>query len=67
MYLPYCEASGHSQEWVDAGKTEAAKNCLLNSAKVVAGMIYDMVLDSGLVEKAVEEFETNERDNFSRT
>lgn len=57
VYLHYCAASCHSQEWVDAGKTEGAKACLKNSAKVMAGMMYDLVLNPELVKKAREEFE----------
>ncbi|MBQ8813758.1 MAG: M20 family metallopeptidase [Lachnospiraceae bacterium] len=58
VYLPYCAASGHSQEWVDAGKTESAKSCLMNSAKVMAGMMYDIVLNPELVKNAQEQFDT---------
>ena len=60
VYLPYCTAGAHSQEWVDAGKTEAAKECLLGSAKVMAGMMYDLICDPELVKKAKEEWSWTE-------
>ena len=56
VYLPYCTAGAHSQEWVDTGKTEAAKECLLASAKVMAGMMYDLICDPELVKKAKVEW-----------
>lgn len=57
VYLPYFDAASHSQEWVDAGKTEYAEKCLMNSAKILAAMMYDIVLDPSLVEKAKTEFD----------
>lgn len=59
VYLPYFDASTHSQEWLDAGKTDAAKVCMLNSAKVLAGMINDLVLQPELVAKARNELLTD--------
>ena len=58
VYLPYTDAPGHSQEWVDAGKSEQAKTCMTNSAKVLAGMIWDLIREPDLVKKAKEEFDT---------
>lgn len=56
IYVPYSEAPSHSQAWVDAGKTECARNCLINSAKVLAGVLLDLILDPATIEKAKAEF-----------
>ena len=57
VYLPYVASPGHSPEWVNAGKTENALNCTMNSAKVLAGMLYDLITDPSLIEKAKAEFD----------
>ena len=57
IYLPYVDAPGHSQEWVDAGKTEDAKSCMMGSAKALASVMYDLIQDPDLVRQAKEEFE----------
>ena len=57
VYLPYVAAPSHSAEWLAAGKTENALACLMNSAKAMAGMLYDLILDPSLIEKAKAEFD----------
>ena len=42
-YIPYNPGASHSQEWVDAGKTHDAENCILKSAKVLASIAYDLI------------------------
>ena len=39
------DSPAHSQDWVDAGKSEQAKTCILNSAKLVAATAYDLISD----------------------
>ena len=51
--------SSHSQAYVDAGKTEAAHQCVLNGAKILAGTAYDLISDPQLVEQIKEEFIKN--------
>lgn len=60
VYLPYCTNVSHSQEWVDVGKTEAAKECLLSSAKVLAGIMHDLICNPLLVKNAYEEWNKTE-------
>ena len=58
VYLPYVDAPGHSQEWVDAGKTEVACRCMTASAKMMAGILFDLIREPDLVKKAKEEFDS---------
>lgn len=58
VYLPYVDAPGHSQQWVDAGKTEDANRCMMESAKTMAGMLYDLILNPQLIKEAKAEFDT---------
>lgn len=53
--------AAHSLGWLESGKSEDAVNCLLNSAKVVAGIGYDLITDPELVKKAKEEFDKAEK------
>ncbi len=48
--------SSHSQEYVEAGKTEAAHNCILYGAKAMAGASLDILTEDGLLESVKEEF-----------
>ena len=57
VYLTYVDAPSHSQQWVDAGKTEAAKSCMMDAAKVMAGMLYDLIMDPEQIAKAKQAFE----------
>lgn len=59
VYLPYVDAPGHTQEWVDAGKTENAKRCMTLSAKTMAGVMFDLIHDPDLIKAAKAEFDTN--------
>ena len=56
IYLPYVDAPGHSQQWVDAGKTDEAKSCMMGSAKALASVMFDLIQDPDLVRQAKEEF-----------
>ena len=39
------KAPAHSKEWIDAGKTDEARECIINSAKLLAGIAYDLITD----------------------
>ena len=54
--VEYFDAPGHSELWVENGKSEWAENCLLRSAKMLAATAYDLICDPELVRKAQEEF-----------
>ena len=47
----------HSQEYVDAGKTEAAHDCVVYGAKSIAGCAYDLVRDPSLLVGIRDEFD----------
>ena len=55
--------SSHSQEFVDAGKTEAAHNCILYGAKAIAGASMDLIMTDGLMDQVKEEFAENKKKN----
>ena len=57
IYLPYLDAPGHTDEWVAAGKTDHARNCLLTSTQMLATVMHDLVLDPEIIRKAKEEFD----------
>ena len=57
IYLPYTDAPGHSQEWLDAGKTDEARSCMTNSAKAMAGVMFDLIQNPALIKSAKEEFD----------
>ena len=57
LYIPYEDAASHSDEWVAAGKTEKAERCLMDSAKMLAAMAYDLILNPETIQKAQEEFD----------
>ena len=44
-------------EWVAAGKTDHARNCLLTSTQMLATVMHDLVLDPEIIRKAKEEFD----------
>ena len=56
IYLPYVDAPSHSDEWVAAGKTDAARRTLLLSTQMLALTVYDLVTDPAIIQKAREEF-----------
>ena len=51
--------SSHSQEYVNAGKSEDAHNCVIYGAKAIAGTAYDMITDNKILEKVKEEYAKN--------
>ncbi len=53
--------SSHSQEFIDAGKTEDAHNCVIYGAKAIAGASLDLILDPGLMKSVKEEFAENKK------
>ncbi|MFR5632653.1 MAG: M20 family metallopeptidase [Monoglobales bacterium] len=53
----------HSQEFVDAGKTEAAHNCILYGAKAIAGASLDLIMTDGLMDQVKAEFAENKKKN----
>ena len=61
-FVPEGTAS-HSQEYVDAGKTEAAHNCIIHGAKAIAGAAYDLIMTDGLMDKVKEEFAESKKKN----
>lgn len=53
----------HSQEYVDAGKSEAAHNCIIYGAKAIAGASYDLIMTDGLMDQVKEEFAESKKKN----
>lgn len=53
----------HSQEFVDAGKSEAARRCILYGAKAIAGASCDLILTDGLMQQVKDEFAENKLKN----
>lgn len=53
----------HSQEYVDAGKSEAAYNCIIYGAKAIAGASYDLIMTDGLMEQVKAEFVESKKKN----
>lgn len=58
-YVRYNSGTSHSQQWVDAGKTEEAEACILNSAKVLASIAYDLITQPDRLAAIKKEFEEN--------
>lgn len=56
VFVPYVQVPGHSPEWVEAGTSDIAATCLMNSAKVLTGMAYDLLMEPELIAQAKEEF-----------
>lgn len=48
--------SSHSQEYLDAGKSDEAHNALLISSKILAGSCYDLISDEQLFKDVRDEF-----------
>ena len=61
-FVPEGTAS-HSQEYVDAGKSEAAHNCVIYGAKAIAGASYDLITTEGLMDKVKQEFAESKKKN----
>jgi len=51
--------SSHSQEFVDAGKSEDAHDCVIYAAKALAGIGYDLITNRGILESIQTEFQKN--------
>ena len=49
-------ASSHSQEFLDAGKTEVGHNAVIYASKVLAATAYDLINNSNLLDEIKEEF-----------
>ena len=58
-YIPFNPGASHSQEWVDAGKTQDAENCILKSTKVLASIAYDLITQPEKLAAIKNEFEEN--------
>ena len=59
-FVPSGTAS-HSQEYIQAGKTENAHNCVIYGAKALAGTSWDLITDSSLLPAIEKEFEGNRK------
>lgn len=57
VYLHYTDAPGHSDDWVEAGKTDDAKRCLLQSTQMLAALMHDLVMNPEIIKAAKEEFD----------
>lgn len=51
--------SSHSQEYVDAGKSKEAHECIIYGAKAIAGATADLIENKELLKKVKEEFTAN--------
>lgn len=52
-------AAAHSQEYIEAGKTEAAHNAVIYGAKILAGTALELIENPELLKQAKEEFRKN--------
>lgn len=53
--------SSHSQEFVDAGKTQAARDCIIYGAKSIAGASMDLITKPELMDEVKAEFAENKK------
>ena len=53
--------SSHTQELVDAGKSQDAHNCIIYGAKAIAGAAFDLIREPGLMAEVKAEFEENRK------
>ena len=51
--------AAHSQEYIEAGKTEAAHDAVIYGAKILAGTALELIEDPELLKQAKEEFRKN--------
>ncbi len=58
--------SSHSQEFVDAGKTQAARDCILYGAKSIAGASMDLITKPELMDEVKAEFAENKKSSNKR-
>ena len=52
-------AAAHSQEYIEAGKTEAAHDAVIYGAKILAGTALELIEDPELLKQAKEDFRKN--------
>lgn len=52
-------AAAHSQEYIEAGKTEAAHDAVIYGAKILAGTALELIGNPELLKQAKEEFRKN--------
>lgn len=53
--------SSHSLDYVNAGKSEDAHNCVIYGAKAIAGTAYDMINDEKILQEIKEEYINNRK------
>lgn len=53
--------SSHTQEYVDAGKSEDGHNAIIFGAKAIAGAAFDLIENPELLERVKEEFTENKK------
>ncbi len=53
--------SSHTKAYVEAGKTDAAHNCVMYGAKILAGTAWDLLTSPALLKKVKEEFIENRK------
>lgn len=58
-FVPSGTAS-HSREYIEAGKSQEAHDCIIYGAKSIAGASLDLLMQEGLLDKVKEEFRTNQ-------
>lgn len=58
-FVPSGTAS-HSREYIEAGKSQEAHDCIIYGAKSIAGASLDILTQEGLLEKIKEEFRANQ-------
>ena len=61
QFVPSGTAS-HSMEYIQAGKTEAAHNCVIYGAKALAGTAWDLIAAPALIPQIEEEFARNRKE-----
>ena len=58
-------AASHSQDFVNAGKTEEAHQAVVYGAKILAGTAADLIADPKLLAEVKEEFQTRKKQESS--
>jgi len=58
VYIPYVDSTSHSDLWVENGKSEKALSCMMGTAKILAGVTYDLLTDPEIIKKAKKEFDS---------
>ena len=53
--------SSHSQEFADAGKTQAARDCIIYGAKAIGGASWDLIHNAELMDEVKWEFAENKK------